>query len=101
GGSSPLQHFWSLSVQGQAFVVWPLLFLLVARRARAGRSVRRPLIALVSVIRAASLTWSILSTQSQQQITSFGTAARLWEFAAGSLLALAVPAPDRLAGTAP
>src|SRR5699024_3978823 len=77
GGSSPLQRFWSLSVQGQAFVVWPLLFLLVARRARAGRSVRRPLIALVSVIGAASLTWSILSTQSQQQIAYFDTAARM------------------------
>ena len=98
GGSSPLQHFWSLSVQGQAFVVWPLLFLLVARRARAGRSVRRPLIALVSVIGAASLTWSILSTQSQQQIAYFDTAARMWEFAAGSLLALALPALDRLTG---
>ena len=48
GASSPLQHFWSLSVQGQAFVVWPLLFLLVARRARAGRSVRRPLLVLVA-----------------------------------------------------
>src|SRR5699024_7311037 len=98
GGSSPLQHFWSLSVQGQAFVVWPLLFLLVARRARAGRSVRRPLIALVSVIGAASLTWSILSPQSQQQIAYFDTAARMWEFAAGSLLALALPALDRLTG---
>lgn len=98
GGSSPLQHFWSLSVQGQAFVVWPLLFLLVARRARAGKSVRRPLIALISVIGAASLTWSIISTQSQQQIAYFDTAARMWEFAAGSLLALALPALDRLTG---
>src|SRR5699024_4694715 len=98
GGSSPLQHFWSLSVQGQAFVVWPLLFLLVARRARAGRSVRRPLIAVVSVIGAASLTWSILSTQSQQQIAYFDTAARMWEFAAGSLLALTLPVLDRLSG---
>ncbi|WP_394216526.1 acyltransferase family protein [Brachybacterium vulturis] len=97
-GSSPLQHFWSLSVQGQAFVVWPLLFLLVARRARAGRSVRRPLIALVSLLGAASLTWSILSTQSQQQIAYFDTAARMWEFAAGSLLALALPLLDRLTG---
>ncbi|MDN5900953.1 MAG: acyltransferase, partial [Brachybacterium sp.] len=98
GAASPLQHFWSLSVQGQAFVVWPLLFLLVAHRARAGKSVRRPLIALVSVIGAASLTWSIISTQSQQQIAYFDTAARMWEFAAGSLLALALPMLDRLTG---
>ncbi|MFC5327999.1 acyltransferase family protein [Brachybacterium fresconis] len=98
GGASPLQHFWSLSVQGQAFVVWPLLFLLVVRRARRGRSVRRPLIALLLVIGAASLTWSIITTQTHQQVAYFDTAARLWEFAAGSLLALALPTIDRLTG---
>ena len=98
GTASPLQHFWSLSVQGQAFVVWPLLFLLVARRARAGKPVRRPLIAIIALIGAASLTWSIISTQTQQQIAYFDTAARLWEFAAGSLLALALPVLDRVTG---
>ncbi|GAA1491126.1 acyltransferase family protein [Brachybacterium sacelli] len=98
GGASPLQHFWSLSVQGQAFVVWPLLFLLMVRRARAGRNVRRPLSVLLLVLGAASLTWSIISTGTQQQVAYFDTAARLWEFAAGSLLALALPAIDRLTG---
>lgn len=98
GGASPLQHFWSLSVQGQAFVVWPLLFLLVARRARRGKNVRRPLIALVLVIGAASLTWSVITTQTQQQVAYFDTAARMWEFAAGSLLALALPVIDRITG---
>jgi peptidoglycan/LPS O-acetylase OafA/YrhL len=98
GAASPLQHFWSLSVQGQAFVVWPLLFLLVLRRARAGRSVRRPLIAIIALLGAASLTWSIISTQTQQQIAYFDTAARMWEFAAGSLLALCLPLLDRLTG---
>jgi len=98
GAASPLQHFWSLSVQGQAFVVWPLLFLLMRRRARAGKAIRPPLIALVSVIGAASLAWSIYSTQTQQQIAYFDTAARMWEFAAGSLLALMLPALDRLTG---
>ncbi|MGY5765502.1 SGNH hydrolase domain-containing protein [Brachybacterium sp. DNPG3] len=93
---SPLQHFWSLSVQGQAFVVWPLLFALMIGRARRGRGVRAPLFALMSVIAAASLAWSIHSTITQQQIAYFDTAARLWEFAAGSLLALALPAIDRI-----
>ena len=37
--SSPVQHFWSLSIQGQFFLVWPLLVALVVAR-RAGR--RRP-----------------------------------------------------------
>lgn len=42
-GASPLQHFWSLSIQGQVFILWPLIFagsalvwrLLRARRASA------------------------------------------------------------------
>ncbi|MGP9538464.1 acyltransferase family protein [Brachybacterium sp. AOP43-C2-M15] len=98
--SSPLQHFWSLSVQGQVFVLWPLLFALVLPLARRGRAVRRPLFALMLVIGAASLAWSIHSTAVQQPIAYFDTAARLWEFAAGSLLALALPAIDRLTGAA-
>ena len=98
GAASPLQHFWSLSVQGQAFVLWPLLFALLVPRARAGKAVRRPLIAIMLVIGAASLAWSILSTQTQQQIAYFDTTARLWEFAAGSLLALALPLLDRATG---
>ena len=98
GDASPLQHFWSLSMQGQAFIVWPLLFALVVGRARAGKSIRRPLIAVITLIGGASLAWSIISTQTQQQVAYFDTAARLWEFAAGSLLALSLPLLDRISG---
>ena len=100
GASSPLQHFWSLSMQGQAFLVWPLLFALVIPFARKGRGVRLPLLAMVLVIGGASLAWSVLSTAVQQPIAYFDTAARLWEFAAGSLLALTLPAIDRLTAAA-
>ncbi|MCW1805085.1 acyltransferase family protein [Brachybacterium squillarum] len=100
GAASPLQHFWSLSVQGQAFVLWPLLFALAVPLARRGRGVRRPLTVLMLVIGAASLAWSVHSTAIQQPVAYFDTLARLWEFAAGSLLALALPAIDRLTGAA-
>lgn len=96
GAASPLQHFWSLSVQGQAFLVWPLLFVLVAPFARRGHRYRWPLLGIVLVIFAASLTWSVLSTAAQQPIAYFDTAARMWEFAAGALLALVLPRIDRL-----
>lgn len=32
--ASPLQHFWSLSIQGQIFILWPLMFALAAVIAR-------------------------------------------------------------------
>ena len=98
GASSPLQHFWSLSVQGQAFLLWPLLFLLAVPLARRGKAVRRPLLGLMALIVAASLTWSIIETASNQPVAYFDTGARLWEFATGSMLALALPWLDRHTG---
>lgn len=89
-----LQHFWSLAIQGQVFVLWPLLFLgvlLVARRVR--RPVLRPLLAAVML---AVLAWSqhvsVVATAADPTRAYFLTAPRLWEFAVGSLLALGLVA---------
>jgi len=94
-GASPLQHFWSLSIQGQVFILWPLVF---AGAAALHRVLRRPavsyrlLLALAfGVIFAASLAYSIDQTATNQAYAYFDTRTRLWEFALGSLLALALP----------
>ncbi len=92
--ASPLQHFWSLSVQGQIFILWPLILaacaliwkLFLSRyhfAAVAG--------ACFGLIFAGSLAYSIHLTATNQQVAYFHTGARLWEFALGSLLALALP----------
>lgn len=89
---SPLQHFWSLSVQGQVFLLWPVVFVLgalIARRMR--RSVVPVLAVLFGLVFAGSLAFSIVQTQLEQTIAYFDTRSRLWEFAAGSLVALALP----------
>ncbi|WP_165831738.1 acyltransferase family protein [Brachybacterium endophyticum] len=104
--ASPLQHFWSMSIQGQIFLVWPLLFVLgglllripALRSPRAHLSPRRVMALLFGAVLVASLAWSILSTASNQTYAYFDTTARLWEFAAGSLLGLALPWIDRLTG---
>lgn len=89
---SPLQHFWSLSVQGQVFVLWPLLILIGIRVARRlAVPVRAVLIALFGVVFVGSLAYSIVSTAENQAYAYFDTFARLWEFAIGSLLALLAP----------
>lgn len=100
-GASPLQHFWSLSIQGQVFVLWPLVFAgsAVLRNAlRRWTALDRRLLdyrlflALAfGAIFAASLAYSIDLTASNQAYAYFDTRARLWEFALGSLLALALP----------
>ena len=91
--ASPLQHFWSLSVQGQVFILWPLLFLAIALVARMFRGRVRPrIVAFVvfALVFVASLTYSILVTAADQAFAYFNTGARFWEFAAGSMLALTI-----------
>ncbi|MCS6712098.1 acyltransferase [Brachybacterium sp. EF45031] len=98
GAASPLQHFWSLSVQGQLFLLWPLLVLLVSPIARrTGRPVL-VLTVLFGLIGAASLTWSVVETAANQPVAYFDTLTRVWEFAAGTLLALLLPVIDRALG---
>ncbi|MFC7456940.1 acyltransferase family protein [Brachybacterium sp. GCM10030267] len=87
--TSPLQHFWSLSIQGQVFLLWPVLFALCAVLARAlHRSPRTVVTVLFGAIALGSFAWSLYSTAVQQPTAYFDTTARLWEFAAGALLAL-------------
>jgi len=88
---SPLQHFWSLSVQGQVFVLWPLLFLVGALIVRATGRPAAVMAALFGAVFAASFAFSIVETANRQGYAYFDTRTRLWEFAAGSLLAIALP----------
>lgn len=89
---SPLMHFWSLSVQGQVFVLWPILIMTTGYVARRyGRSVSGGLIGVFAFLFAASFAYSVVSTHVDQQFAYFDTFARLWEFALGSLLALLSP----------
>ncbi len=89
---SPLQHFWSMSVQGQAFVLWVVILwvcqVVVRRR---GWSPDRVVGAVFGAVFAVSFVYSIVRTASAQQLAYFDTGARLWEFAAGSLLVVALP----------
>lgn len=89
---SPLQHFWSLSVQGQAFVLWIILLAacqVVVRRWSIAPA--RVVGATFGVVFAASLAYSVIRTATAQEAAYFDTFARLWEFAAGSLLVVALP----------
>lgn len=89
---SPFQHFWSLSVQGQVFILWPLIIAAVWVVLRRRRRMIVPALALVfGAIFIASLGFSVVETMRAQSFAYFDTRTRLWEFAAGSLVALALP----------
>lgn len=92
GLASPFQHFWSLSIQGQVFILWPLIFVGAALTARRFRLKYRALLCYIfALVFVVSLTRSMAFTAANQTEAYFDTPARLWEFALGSLVALALP----------
>ncbi|MBV2362087.1 acyltransferase family protein [Streptomonospora nanhaiensis] len=93
GVASPVQHFWSLSIQGQFYLLWPFLIGGAAwLAARAKRPSPRGAVAVgLGLVFTASLAYSVVTTASQQAWAYFDLGARLWEFALGGLLALALP----------
>jgi peptidoglycan/LPS O-acetylase OafA/YrhL len=85
------QHFWSLSVEEQFYLVWPLLLAATVIAARVLGRRLAPLAAIVvSVPLAASLTWSVIYTKSHPAQAYFVTTTRIWELAIGALLAALV-----------
>ena len=79
---SPLQHFWSLAVEEQFYLVWPLVLLAVVRRGGRG------LTTVLALLTAVSLVVSVWQTQHNAGWAYFGAHTRAWELGAGALLAV-------------
>ncbi|MFI5888848.1 acyltransferase family protein [Actinoplanes sp. NPDC051513] len=81
---SPFQHFWSLAVEEQFYLFWPLLILAAAHLWRR----RRPLAAVLGVLVVVSFALSVTETARSAPWAYFGPHTRAWELGAGALLAL-------------
>ena len=93
---SPVQHFWSLSVEEQFYFVWPILILvmvLAARRFGWNRDVA--VLAGLAVLVTASLGYSIWETVHNPSAAYFVTPTRMWELGIGGLLAVVVAVRQR------
>jgi peptidoglycan/LPS O-acetylase OafA/YrhL len=90
----PLQHTWSLAVEEQFYLVWPLaiagLWLLAAGR-------RRPIVAIAAVLLVLSLAGAQFAVDRDPSFAYYMLPTRAWELLAGCLLALA---PLRIASRA-
>ena len=89
GGKTPFLHFWSLSIQGQIFLLWPVLFAITALLVKKARIKPVPAAVLVfGLVFCASFAFSVWETKNFAAYAYFDTRTRLWEFAVGTLLAI-------------
>lgn len=93
---SPFEHYWSLGVEEQFYLVWPMLLIgtawLVGRvpllRRRASEAT--PYALVLAVVAAASLAAAVLWTRTSPAWAFFSLPTRAWELAVGGLVALTI-----------
>ncbi|MBO0908194.1 acyltransferase family protein [Arthrobacter sunyaminii] len=89
---SPLQHFWSLAVEEQFYVVWPLVAVVAAWLAtRMRRNRKRVMGIALMTLAVPSFAWSLYMVETSSGPAYFVTTTRLWELAVGAGLALLGP----------
>ncbi|TDD63977.1 acyltransferase, partial [Jiangella aurantiaca] len=96
---SPVQHFWSLAVEEQFYLLWPVLIIALVwwhRRRRGAPSLRRTLLAGLAVVAVPSLAWSVHLTAASPGAAYFVSTTRAWELAAGAALAIGARRLERL-----
>lgn len=81
---SPFLHFWSLAIEEQYYIVFPVLVLLLTRKGR------RWLLPVLTFLLVASVAAQLYWAQVEPTRAYYGTDARLYQLLAGSVLAVTI-----------
>lgn len=95
---SPVQHYWSLSVEEQFYVALPMVILVlitVLRLLRRQTHALASVVVLLGVVTAASLAFSIVDTATDPSSAYFVSTTRWWEFGVGALISFVPAVPGR------
>ena len=100
--ASAVQHYWSLSVEEQFYLVWPLLLVggaLLLGRIAPRQSLVKKLAVVIGVVAVLSFALNIVYTASNPQQAYFVTFTRVWQFGVGAAVALlsSVVPPKKIA----
>ena len=90
---SPLQHIWSMSVQGQFYIAFLALIMLSALVFRwvFGKHARGAFVILLSALTIASFVYAIGAHHTDQATAYYNSFARAWELLLGALVGAVVP----------
>ena len=105
-GPGPLDHLWSLAIEEQFYIVWPLVvFALSWIGARYVKRARRAPLAIVTLLLTIASTWAIVHLYDPTAINNTrayeGTDARAASLLVGALAAMVIPFDRVPAATEP
>jgi peptidoglycan/LPS O-acetylase OafA/YrhL len=101
---SPFQHYWTLGVEEQFYLIWPVMIIATAwlvrrahRRSDASATPsKRPYLVLLVLVTVASFVLSLVATRAAAPMAYFSLPTRAWDLAIGCLLALTTGPWSRL-----
>lgn len=97
---SPVQHYWSLSVEEQFYFVWPAVILviglLVAKRSWSSKAKRNITAGVMGAITLASFAWALSESANDPTWAYFSTFTRVWELGIGALVAITATTLGRI-----
>ena len=90
--ASPFQHFWAMSIQGQFYVIWPILLLVAILLAKYifKTSLKSVFLWTLVVVCGFSFAYSVYLTAINQPWAYFDTFTRVWEFGIGGVISLII-----------